>query len=277
MYTGGAEHSVLHLMYSRFVTMALKDWGYLDFEEPFPKFYAHGLVIKDGAKMSKSKGNVVNPDEYIKLYGTDALRMYLMFMGPFSDGGDFRDSAMEGMHRWLNRVWRIATRSLESGTRGVDSDNYIKAIHRLVKQVGDDTRRRHYNTAIAKMMEFTNLVNAESGTLSAELLKTFVLVLAPYAPHMAEELWFRLGGAYSVHQQPWPLYNKTYLTDDVVTVAVQVNGKLRDTINMDAEEAKIKKNIENCALQSEKVRKYLGNNSACKTIVIPPKLINFVV
>src|SRR3989344_5864241 len=131
MYTGGAEHSVLHLMYSRFITMALKDWGYIEFEEPITRFYAHGLVIKNGAKMSKSKGNVVNPDEYIALYGADALRLYLMFMGPFDQGGDFRDSAMEGMHRWVNRIWRMDTNGKPTA-----------AIHILIKKVSDDIEKR---------------------------------------------------------------------------------------------------------------------------------------
>jgi len=287
MYTGGAEHSVLHLMYSRFVWMCLYDWGYFDcsaqggpapgWEEPFPNFYAHGLVIKDGAKMSKSKGNVVNPDEYINLYGTDALRMYLMFMGPFSEGGDFRDTAMEGMSRWLCRVWRMAMRSLESGTQIGNTDNYIKAVHRLVKYVGDDTKRRRYNTAISKMMEFTNFVSAANGILPLEILKTFILVLAPYAPHMTEELWSRAGGTYSVHQQAWPVYDSRYLKDNTVTIAVQINGKLRDTIVMNAHEAQDKKNMEIRALQSEKVQKYLKDSMARKIIIVPEKLINIVV
>jgi len=277
LYTGGAEHSVLHLMYSRFVTMALKEWGYIDFEEPFPNFYAHGLVIKDGAKMSKSKGNVVNPDEYIKLYGTDALRMYLMFMGPFSDGGDFRDAAMEGMSRWAGRVWRMATSSLESSTHGTVSDKYIKAIHKLVKKVGEDTEKRHYNTAIAAMMEFTNVVAEGNSSLSSELLKTFLLVLAPYAPHLAEELWEKAGGAFSIHQQPWPAYDEKYLVEDTVTVIIQINGKLRDSIQIDTESASVQEKIEAKAKSSEKVQKYLKGINVRKIIFVPKKLLNFVI
>lgn len=275
MYTGGAEHSVLHLMYSRFVTMALKDWGYLDFEEPFPNFFAHGLVIKGGAKMSKSKGNVINPDEYIKLYGTDALRMYLMFMGPFSEGGDFRDSAMEGMFRWVNRVWRLGIASIKSGTQGKDSDKVVKALHRVVKKVGDDTEKRHYNTAIAAMMEFTNIVGDEGIALSPSALKMFLVVLAPYAPHLAEELWERAGGSFSVHQQLWPTYNPKYLQEDMISIVVQVNGKLRDTIQIDADSSGHKEKVEAIARSSEKVQKYLGTPK--KVIFVSGKLINFVV
>ncbi|RPJ03529.1 MAG: leucine--tRNA ligase, partial [Spirochaetaceae bacterium] len=156
MYTGGAEHSVLHLMYSRFVTMFLKDMGLIDFEEPFSSFFAHGLVIKNGAKMSKSKGNVVNPDEYIASYGADALRMYLMFMGPYADGGDFRDSAMEGMSRWVGRIWRLGEHVLSGKT--TSTETIKNTLQKLIKKVSEDLEKRRYNTAIASMMEFTNLV-----------------------------------------------------------------------------------------------------------------------
>jgi len=287
MYTGGAEHSVLHLMYSRFVTMALKDWGYLDFDEPFPSFFAHGLVIKEGAKMSKSKGNVVNPDEYIKLYGTDALRMYLMFMGPFSEGGDFRDSGMEGMHRWVGRVWRLATSSLEAGTDAVASDIVIKSLHKTIKKVGEDTDRRHYNTAIAAMMEFTNCVADNNGTLPLPLLQMFLVILAPYAPHITEELWSRcrardtegtnINNSRSVHHQLWPKYDEKYLVEEQISLAIQVNGKLRDTIQIDRESASVQEKVEAIARSSEKVRKYIEGKEIRKVIFVSGKLINFVV
>lgn len=296
IYTGGAEHSVLHLMYSRFVWMALRDWGYLDFsarggprsagDEPFPNFFAHGLVIKEGAKMSKSKGNVVNPDEYIKLYGTDALRMYLMFMGPFSEGGDFRDSGMEGMHRWVGRIWRIVTSSLEAGADVVASDIVVKSLHRTIKKVGEDTDKRHYNTAIAAMMEFTNLVSDHGGTLSKELLKMFVLILAPYAPHLSEEAWYRLTAIdssssrakkqWSVHQQLWPVYDPALFDEKTIPIVIQVNGKLRDTLRIDIENANNKSKMEAIARSSEKVKKYLEGARVHKIIVVPLKLINFV-
>jgi len=287
MYTGGAEHSVLHLMYSRFVTMALKDWGYLDFEEPFPNFFAHGLVIKEGAKMSKSRGNVVNPDEYIKLYGTDALRLYLMFMGPFSDGGDFRDSGMEGMSRWVGRVWRMAISSLESGTKPRASDKLVKMLHKTIKKVVEDTDKRHYNTAIAAMMEFTNMVSDEGGALPPEMLKKFLLILAPYAPHLTEELWSRLvtedprrkasGERWSIHHQRWPTYDATLIIDETASIVVQVNGKLRDTIEIDTESSGSQAIIEAAARSSEKAQKFLGSGEIKKIIFVPGKLINFVV
>jgi len=287
MYTGGAEHSVLHLMYSRFVTMALKDWGYLNFEEPFPNFFAHGLVIKEGAKMSKSKGNVVNPDEYIKLYGSDALRMYLMFMGPFSEGGDFRDAGMEGMARWVGRIWRIAMASLEPGADAHASDTLIKLFHKTIKKVGEDTDKRHYNTAIAAMMELTNLIADEGGTLPSSMLKTFLLILAPYAPHITEELWYRsvtaVAGSpasedrWSVHQQLWPSYEPNMLVEETISIIVQVNGKLRDTVAVDIESASNQKKIEAIVQSSEKVKKFLGEQNPRKIIFVPGKLINFVI
>jgi len=192
MYTGGVEHSVLHLLYSRFVTMAFHDWGLIShFEEPFTRFFAHGLVIKDGAKMSKSKGNVINPDEYIETYSCDALRLYLMFMGPFSDGGDFRDTAMEGMSRWVRRIWRLSLASL-SNVSHLNDLEIKRALHKLVKKVTEDIERRHYNTAIAAMMEFTNLVDDKGGALGKEELGTFLKLLAPFAPYLAEELWQKI-------------------------------------------------------------------------------------
>ncbi|MEK7532880.1 MAG: leucine--tRNA ligase [Patescibacteria group bacterium] len=287
MYTGGAEHSVLHLMYSRFIWMCLYDWGYFDFsakgrpalgwEEPFPNFFAHGLVIKDGAKMSKSKGNVVNPDEYIKLYGTDALRMYLMFMGPFSEGGDFRDSGMEGMARWVGRIWRIATSSLEAGTDVVASDIVIKSLHKTIRKVGEDTDKRHYNTAIAATMEFTNLVADEGGSLTIPMLKAFLLILAPYAPHLTEELWSRLGGKFSIHHQPWPTYDPAKLVEETIPVVIQVNGKLRDTLQIDVESASNQEKIEATARSSEKVQKFIKDQTVRKVIFVPARLINFVI
>ena len=281
MYTGGAEHSVLHLMYSRFVTMALHDWGYLDFEEPFTRFYAHGLVIKDGAKMSKSKGNVVNPDEYIKLYGSDALRLYLMFMGPYDQGGDFRDTAMEGMSRWVGRVWRMAQASLTK--RSVMSSATIhSALQKAIKRVGDDLEKRRYNTAIAGMMECTNFVADDGGVLGISDLKCFILMLAPMAPHLTEELWQQVNiykefkPYQSVHVQRWPVFDRTKILNEEVTVVVQVNGKLRDTMIVSKDRSMDQKVIETSAKKSEKILKFLEGTTVRKVIFIPGKLINFV-
>ncbi len=333
MYTGGAEHSVLHLMYSRFITMALHDWGYIDFDEPFSTFYAHGLVIKDGAKMSKSKGNVVNPDEYIEHYGADALRLYLMFTGPYDQGGDFRDSAMEGMYRWINRLWRLAMTSIEgSHPRGGEvalhpggEVEVTRALHKLVKKVGEDIEKRRYNTAISSMMEFTNLVQSGSGLkdpqgltpLSHDELKTFVLLLAPFAPFMAEELWqraqLRLDNGNlkldskvrtsklenqtssfqfqdptsnfqrltsnvfdSVHLQPWPSYDEKAFVEEKVTIVIQVNGKLRDTIIVQKKLSTVQREVEAAAKASSLVEKHVKGKTVKNVVFVPGKLINLV-
>jgi len=292
MYTGGAEHSVLHLLYSRFVTMAFHDWGYFDFsaqggpalgwEEPFTRFFAHGLVIKDGAKMSKSKGNVINPDEYILLYGADALRLYLMFMGPFSDGGDFRDAAMEGMSRWINRVWRLGI----SNEKLKPNAEITHALHKLVKKVTEDIERRHYNTAIAAMMEFTNLVEDKGGALGKGEMETFLKLLAPFAPYLTEELWSRLhdGAApssqsqsWSIHREPWPTYDESELEEETIELLVQINGRLRDKIIIDNKQSKDQSAIEELVRKSEKISKSLDGKFLKKTIFVPGRLINFVV
>jgi len=282
MYTGGAEHSVLHLMYSRFVTMALHDWGLLDFEEPFTRFYAHGLVIKDGAKMSKSKGNIVNPDEYIRLYGADAVRLYLMFMGPFDQGGNFQDTAMEGMSRWVSRVWSIATRSISQVTSEKPNIEIQKALHRLVKKVGEDIEKRRYNTAIAAMMEFTNFVADAKAILSLNDLGIFVKLLAPFAPYMCEELWQKLhpgtfNAQRSIHRQPWPTYDPKAIVEETVTVIVQVNGKHRDTLSVAAQMGQNKDDVEKLAHTSNKVQKYLTGGTVKKIVFVPGRLINYVI
>lgn len=313
MYTGGAEHSVLHLMYSRFVTMALHDWGYINFDEPFTTFYAHGLVIKDGAKMSKSKGNVVNPDEYIANYGADALRLYLMFTGPFDQGGDFRDSAMEGMSRWVQKVWRMAQKSMSKHSM-VSSATIKKALHIAIKKVGEDIERRRYNTAISAMMVFVNIVADDGGVMGYNDLRYFLQILAPFAPFMTEELYQQMSSdssynfdssaekqssknkdtknsnveeaenisqytftkSNSIHFQPWPAYDPKLLEEDTVEIAVQVNGKLRDMIVVESQKSKVQSEVEAETRASQKVVKHLEGKSVKKIIFVPGRLINFV-
>ncbi len=290
MYTGGAEHSVLHLLYSRFITMALKNMGHISFEEPFTKFFAHGLVIKEGAKMSKSKGNIINPDVYIDKYGIDALRLYLMFMGPYSQGGDFRDAAMEGMSRWVGRVWRMAQKSMHQHSTS-SSARVQKELQKAIKKVSEDFENRHYNTAIACMMELTNLVADNGGVMSIEDLKDFIKLLAPLAPFLAEEMYqiiqFRKSKVesrkseftkeQSVHLQPWPSYDPALLVEDMVPIVVQINGKLRETLQVQSAKCKVQSEVELAARASEKVVKYLANQTVKKIIFVPGRLINFVI
>src|SRR5947199_6005867 len=223
-YIGGNEHAVLHLLYSRFVCMVLADLGHLHFDTPYPKFRAHGLIVKDGAKMSKSRGNVVVPDTYIQQWGADTFRMYLMFLGPFQEGGDFRDSGIVGIRRFLEKVWTLAH---ERGTKS--SALAEQKLHRTIRKVTADTEALQYNTAIAAMMEYVNELR-EQGAGSRELITPLVIMLAPYAPHIAEELWSVLGNETSIFEARWPAYDEQLASAGEVEIAVQVNGKLRSRL-----------------------------------------------
>ena len=227
MYVGGAEHAVLHLMYSRFITMALHDLGHLDFEEPFTRFRSNGLLVMRGAKISKSRGNVVNPDEYIDRHGADALRMFLLFLGPFDQNAEYSDQALTGVVRFLNRVWHVVLSERAASDR--------IELHRLMRRVTQDIELLRYNTAIAALMAFVN----ERAALDEEAASVVVRLLAPFAPHLAEELWSRIGGAYSVHQQAWPVADPALLVVETVPVAVQLNGRTRAMVQLapDATEA----------------------------------------
>ncbi|KKS86010.1 MAG: Leucine-tRNA ligase [Candidatus Gottesmanbacteria bacterium GW2011_GWA1_43_11] len=300
-YIGGAEHTVLHLLYARFVWMVLRDMGYIPLEneglsddynadEPFQRFYAHGLIIKDGAKMSKSKGNVVVPDAYIKLYGADTLRTYLMFLGPFDQGGDFTDTGIAGMYRWLSRVWRLVSTNakLSQEQLTVAHDDRPKLLHKTIKGVTDDMKKLRYNTAIAKLMELVNWWMDHATEMNSLAVIDFLKLLAPFAPHMAEELYQRLRVANpndqipmttknSLHLQPWPTYDLTQIAEESITIVIQVNGKLRDSLVLSIQNANDQELIEQTAKQSAKVAKWLAGKQINKTIFVPGKLINFVV
>ncbi len=289
MYIGGAEHSVLHLLYSRFVTMVLSDLGYLNFEEPFSTFFAHGLIIKDGAKMSKSKGNVVVPDEYIGKYGADTLRTYLMFIGPYSDGGDFRDSGIEGMNRFLRKVWKLFTvERVDPDVAPPPSASHplrLQWMHKTIQGVTKDIKEFGYNTAIAKLMEWYNFLNQEvrvkNQELSSDEVKTYLKLLAPFAPHMTEELWQELGfseeglGFSSIHLQAWPEFDEKHLVSSSVVIPIQINGKRRGEIEVNTSELEDKGLVE--AKAKESVAKNLEGQTVKKVIYVPGKIVNFVV
>jgi leucyl-tRNA synthetase len=297
LYFGGAEHAVLHLMYSRFVTMALHDLKFLDFSEPFPKFFAHGLVIKDGAKMSKSRGNVVNPDEYIEKYGADTLRLYLMFMGPMDGYPDFRDTGIEGMRRFTERVWKLY-QEYESVVLKSDKDakEILVKMHQTIKKVSEDIQEFKYNTAIAAIMELINLMyekvsrktskDEDKGFRCAEwdeALKTLCLLLAPFAPHATEELFsihskmWGLSKYKSIHVSSWPKFDPDLIREEKLTIIVQVNGKVRSQLAIDARDAKDKKKIIGLARDDGKTLNWLQKRTVQKEIFVPGKLVNFVV
>jgi len=272
-YIGGNEHAVLHLLYSRFISMVLHDLGHIDFEEPFPKLRAHGLIIKDGAKMSKSRGNVVIPDAFIQKWGADTFRMYLMFLGPFQEGGDFRDEGITGIRRFLDKVWLLAHETAAESDGALPQDIERK-LHQTIRKVTEDTERLDYNTAIAAMMEYVNLAR-ESGVKVRGAVVPLLVMLAPFAPHLAEELWERMGHRTSVFAARWPAYDERLAASGDVEIAVQVNGKVRARLTVPrglAEGA-----IAALALADGTVQKFVEGRKVKKTIYVQDRLLNLVV
>ena len=281
-YIGGAEHAVLHLMYARFFTKFLHSKGHLDFNEPFTKLTNQGMIDgPDGKKMSKSKGNVINPDDYVDKYGADSVRMYLMFMGPYEDGGPWDPKRFEGTHRFVNKIWEMTTSSYSeiSVDSTIESELESK-LHKLIKKVTEDVPNVRFNTAIASMMEFVNYASSVKlkGEVSANqwniVVNTFTKVLAPFAPFLSEELWEKLGNHESVHAQAWPIYDENLVKDDVLTIIIQINGKLRDEFLVNSEDAFYQDELERMA--KEKLGDKLAGMEVIKTIVVPAKLVNFV-
>src|SRR6266852_5788582 len=275
-YIGGNEHAVLHLLYSRFITMVLKELGRVHFAEPFPKLRAHGLIIKDGAKMSKSRGNVVIPDAYIQEWGADTFRMYLMFLGPFQEGGDFRDEGITGIRRFLDKVWILAHQAAlnAAGPGATLAPGVARKLHQTIRKVTADTESLDYNTAIAAMMEYVNLLRDE-GVTSRPAIEPLLVMLAPYAPHLAEELWAALGQTGSIFSARWPAFDERLAAAGDVEVVVQVNGKVRGrvTVRRGTSEAQV---VE-LAHKDESVRKFVDGQAIKKTIFVPDRLVNLVV
>jgi leucyl-tRNA synthetase len=269
-YIGGNEHAVLHLLYTRFVTMVLHDAGYLNFEEPFKKFRAHGLIIRDGAKMSKTKGNVVNPDEYIERWGADTLRTYLMYLGPFDEGGDFRDSGISGVKRFLDRLWAS---SHEMRSDGAPDDAVMRKLHRTIRKVTEDTARLSYNTAIAAMMEYMNTLRSNERVPHRAEVEPLVQLVAPYAPHVADELWERLGHPDTIFSSRWPSFDPSLATEEEIEVAVQVNGKLRGTLRVARDVTQDQ--VLAAALAVPAIAKF-ASGTPKKVIFVPGRLLNIV-
>ncbi len=275
-YIGGAEHAVLHLLYSRFVTMAMKDAGHLDFDEPFARFRAHGLITKDGAKMSKSKGNVVNPDEYFDRFGADAMRAYLAFLAPLEQGGDFRDDGIAGLTRFLERVWRFG-RNFPKSPAEEGSTAMHQRLHRTIKKVAEDMEELKFNTAISALMIFLSEMEKAPAEVSNEAWEKFLKLLAPIAPFMTEELWHALPGTAgkSIHRSAWPAYDPKLIQSETFTLVIQVNGKVRDSVeansDITAEQA------QTLALESARIKDILAGQRPKRFIYVPKKLLNIVV
>ncbi|HEU4569387.1 MAG TPA: class I tRNA ligase family protein, partial [Gemmatimonadales bacterium] len=272
-YIGGNEHAVLHLLYSRFITMVLKELGHLEFDEPFTRFRAHGLIVKDGAKMSKSRGNVVVPDEYIAKWGADTFRMYLMFLGPLTDGGDFRDEGVAGPRRFLDRVWALVGEAVQA-PGAAPSASLVARWHRAKQRATEGMESLRYNTAIAALMELLNAVK-EEGCHDRALVEEMVVLLAPFAPHFAEECWERLGHAESVFEARWPAHDPALAVERTVEIVVQVNGKTRSKVSVprDADQAAVLA----AARADEATRRFLDGKEPRKVIYVPGRLVNLVV
>jgi leucyl-tRNA synthetase len=271
-YIGGNEHAVLHLLYARFVTMALHDMGHVHFEEPFTRFRAHGLIVKEGAKMSKSRGNVVVPDLYIENWGADTFRTYLMFLGPYQEGGDFRDSGISGPYNFLTRLWDSV---LSAEERPIDPAVEQK-LHAAIKKVTEDLEALSYNTAIAAMMEYLNVVRAGGRTPERAAVEPLVTLVAPFAPHLAEEMWERLGREGSIFDGGhWPSFDAAKAVADTVEFVVQVNGKVR--ARMEMARGITESDARDAALADEHVQRWIEGKQVRKTIFVPDRLLNLVV
>ena len=282
LYTGGAEHAVLHLLYSRFFIKALRDVGVVDFDEPFTRLFNQGTIVYGGGKMSKSKGNVVAPDEYVAELGADAVRAYLMFIGPWALGGEWSDSGIVGMSRWLNRVWSLVERGYTSRAVEPKAEKELRHVaHKTIKRVTEDLERFRFNTMLASLMEFTNYLSKvqEGGKASASLwqeaIAHLLLLLAPGAPHLTEELWARTGHPYSIHNQPWPKFDEEIAKEEEITLAIQINGKLRDKLLVPASITEAE--AEELALGRERVKAYTGGRKVSNVIYVPKRVVNIVV
>ncbi|MGQ9630607.1 MAG: leucine--tRNA ligase [bacterium] len=293
-YIGGIEHAILHLLYSRFFTKVFHDMGLLKVDEPFKNLFTQGMVQKDGETMSKSKGNVVEPGDILESYGADALRLFIIFAAPPEREIDWDDTGMDGMWRFLNRVWRLVTRNAGTVRRNLaelsegkikpeprsPEDRELRRIaHDTIRRVTVDIRDRfHLNTAISAIMELVNALYAYEGDnepVLAEAIRAVILTLAPFAPHIAEELWEVVGGKPSVFDEMWPEYDEVALKREEVLIVVQVNGKVRDRVNVAADIGR--EELERLVLSRERVRAWTNGKRPKKIVIVPNKLVNVVV
>ena len=316
-YVGGVEHAVLHLLYSRFFTKVIHDLGLIEFSEPFSRLFTQGMIYKDGYKMSKSRGNVVSPDYICAKYGADTGRMFILFIGPPDQDAEWSDQGIEGVFRYLNRVWRFFTSNVGSydanwreALRGADLSkperDLRRKTHQTIHRVTSDIERFHFNTAVSALMELVNemvdfqtaephprpLPEAERGgaptsrggkgagglgrsTVLSEAMENLALLLGPFAPHMADELWERLGKKGATYEQAWPQYDPAIAKAEEVTVVLQINGKVRDRIQVPVDTDRAE--LERLALESDRMKAFLDNKPIKKAIVVPGKLVNLVV
>ena len=279
-YTGGAEHAVMHLLYARFFNKVLRDLGFVNFNEPYKNLFNQGVLLKDHQKISK-RSNPLAPDPLVKEFGADAVRLYLMFLGPWDHGGDWSDEAFNGITRWLNRVWDLSTRNLEElNESNINNNELDTLINTTIKKVNEDLEKFKFNTSISALMEYTNNLNKfwTSGCNKnkwEESINTLIKLLSPLAPHISEELWEINGNEYSVHNQSFPDWNDELISLNSKTIVVQINGKVR--AQFDIEQSKTEEEIIEFALSIGKVKENLEGKEIIKKIYVKNKLVNFAV
>jgi leucyl-tRNA synthetase len=272
LYVGGAEHAVLHLLYARFWHKFLFDIGAVNTPEPFMRLINQGMILGEGGvKMSKSLGNVINPDDIIARYGADTMRVYEMFMGPLEVSKPWSTRGIAGVKRFLDRIWRASEIPL---TGEKPAEALLRLLHKTIKKVSSDTAKLEFNTAIAQMMIFMNQA-AGLAAMPRALWEFFVLLLAPYAPHLAEELWAKLGNAHGIGKHPWPDWDDALTAEEIVEIVFQINGKIRAKESLPAglSEARTREK----ALANERIRELLSGKEVRKIIVVANKLVNIVV
>jgi leucyl-tRNA synthetase len=293
-YIGGIEHAILHLLYSRFVTKSLQEMGYVGFAEPFENLFTQGMIIKDGAKMSKSVGNTVSPDALIEKYGADTVRFYTLFIGPPEKDAEWRDESVVGAYRFLRGFWDLFHSVLDEikgagspgGQSGPEASALRRSAHKTVKKVTDDIEKDfHFNTALASLMELENAVrdflrregarSLEETAVLGEALRTMLMLLGPFVPHIAEDLWEALGEKESVFKQPWPSFSPELLEEEQQTIVVQVNGKVRGRMTVPAGTGE--DTIVESALANERVKAHVEGKKVVKTVVVPGRLVSIVV
>ena len=295
-YVGGIEHAILHLLYSRFFTKALRDLGIIDIDEPFTNLLTQGMVLKDGSKMSKSKGNTVDPDEIFQNYGADTARLFILSDSPPNRDFDWSDAGVEGCYKFLNRVWKLYSAYQneiildynlpEISSLSKENNDLVREVHMTIKKISQDIANEfQFNTVISKYREFTNAVydylnnkkefSQEDKNVFSFALLTFLKLLAPVLPHMTEEIYEGLGGKDSVHKLEWPKYDEQLAKPGKITLVAQINGKVKDRIEVDAD--KSKEELEKIALNSQKIKELTNGKQIVKVIVVPAKLVNIVV